>query len=91
MNIDYDYWSDLGLTHENVYDPETNIRAATTLIKRMQDRIIDPTPEKIVTLYQGLARDKTSDYGAHGQRVYENKQWEKPYSEMPSYKWIPKY
>ena len=79
--INPEIWGGLGIDKKSAYDPETNIRAAAKLIGRAWDRLVDPTIAKLATLYQGLGKDKVSDYGAYGQRVYDERPWEKDFFE----------
>ena len=75
MGIDPDTWHGLGIDRDAVSNSEDNIRAAIVLIQRIQDRIADPTPEKIATLYNGLMMEDVNDYGAQVGRYYNDKPW----------------
>lgn len=80
MNVNYDYWKELadkmGYTKEQVkIDKETNITIGYELIKRIIDRIENPTIEKIGTLYNSLAKEKISSYGRILKYYYDNKSW----------------
>jgi len=75
MGIDPEKWSGLGFDRTTVRNSEDNIRAAIVLIKRIRDRVIDPTVEKIATLYNGLMMEEVSEYGAQVGRILENKPW----------------
>jgi hypothetical protein len=48
-------------------------------MRRIQDRLDDPTPEKIATLYNGLMKEQVTDYGARVARYYKEKPWLKPH------------
>jgi hypothetical protein len=75
MGINPEKWSGLGIDRATARNSEGNIRAAIILIKRIQDRIADPKVEKIATLYNGLMKEKVSDYGAQVGRIYQDKPW----------------
>ncbi len=80
MNINPEIWEGLGIDRETAYkDPEANIRAGITLVRRIQDRLDDPTPEKIATLYNGLMKEQVTDYGARVARYYKEKPRLKPH------------
>ncbi|MBF0166542.1 MAG: hypothetical protein HQL45_02835 [Alphaproteobacteria bacterium] len=76
MNIRPDIWGDLGLTREQAEKPEENIRASVELIKRIQARVDDPTPEKIGTLWNNISREKVNDIGARVGAIYRGRVWE---------------
>ena len=75
MGFNPEVWHGLGIDRESASNSEDNIRAAVVLIGRIQDRITDPTPEKIATLYNGLMKEKISDYGALVGRYYNDSPW----------------
>ena len=75
MGFNPEIWHGLGIDRESASNGEGNIRAAVILISRIQDRITDPTPEKIATLYNGLMMENTSDYGALVGRYYKESPW----------------
>jgi len=77
MNIRPDIWSKLDLTDDDFTDARTNIRVGVTLIKRMRDRIEDPTPEKIATLWNSAAKEKVTDFGAYVGRMFRERPWER--------------
>jgi hypothetical protein len=84
MNIRPDRWQGLAGAGADFGDSETNIRAGTQLIKRIADRLADPNIAKIATLYNSLAKDKVTDYGAQVARVYRDKSWTvRPYPTLP--------
>ena len=78
MSIRSDIWHALGLPRDKAADPETNIRASVTLIKRIADRLEDASPEKIGTLWNSLAQEKVSERGARIARVYRERPWLMP-------------
>ncbi len=80
MNIKPRPWAGLiGVTEAEFHIPEVNIRAAVTLIKRIQERLDknDRTPAKIGSIYNFTGRESVSDVGARIQNAYNDKPWEK--------------
>lgn len=75
MNIRPDIWQGLGITKRTANDPRTNIRAGVTLIKRIRDRIDNPTPEKIASIWNFTGREKVNDFGAYVGRIFREKPW----------------
>lgn len=76
MNINKDYWSELGYSAEQLEDPAINIKAGVTIIQRITTRINNPTVAKIATVYNVLGKESVSDYGARVQQIYDKKLWE---------------
>ena len=77
MNVRSDYWADLGFSREELKEPEHNISAGILLLKRIWDRVPDPSVEKVATLYQDLGATKVSKYGARVGKIYADKLWKK--------------
>lgn len=77
MNINPELWRDLGFAGRNASDPGTNIEVGAKLVKRLHDRLEDPTPEAIGTLYNSLPKDRVTDYGAYIGRLMQEKPWAK--------------
>ena len=77
MNIHYAYWRKLGVTPAKLNVAHYNIEFGVILLSRIRDRIEDPTIAKIATLYNSLAAEKVSDYGARVASLY----WEKPWTK----------
>ena len=75
MNIHYSYWRKLGITPEQLNVPAYNIEYGVIILSRIRDRIQNPTTAKIATLYNNLAAERVSDYGARVACLY----WEKPW------------
>jgi len=74
MNIRPDIWQGL-LPGGDFNDPITNIRAGITLIKRIQERVSDGSIEQVATLYNSLAQEQVTGYGARVKTVYDNQLW----------------
>lgn len=77
MNIRYDLWGGLGFSERDSYDATMNVRAGTMLIRRILDRLDEPTVSKLATLYNSLAKDSVSDFGARVAEVYRARAWER--------------
>ncbi|RDU61338.1 hypothetical protein CQA53_10280, partial [Helicobacter didelphidarum] len=83
MNVNYDYWIELAkqmnYTKEQVKNnKEINILMGYELVKRIIARLENPTIEKIGTLYNALAKERNSSYGAVLRYYYDNQTWLKP-------------
>ena len=74
MNI-RSMWLPLGKQGADLKNIDDNIQIGVTLIKRIQDRLENPTVEKIATLYNSLAKDKVTDYGARVGEIYRTQPW----------------
>lgn len=77
MNIDPEKWSGLGIDKNSAYDPKTNIKAGFTLIRRIFDRIPNPSPAKIASVWNYVGRENVNDFGAYVGRIYREKPWTK--------------
>lgn len=78
MNIQPETWSGLSDEPIDFHDPEMNIRTGVTLIRRIIDRIDDPTPAKVASIWNFTGREIVSDFGARTQAVYDNPVWRSP-------------
>ncbi len=82
MNINYNEWKELctklGYTEEKIKNNiKANIHVGAVLLKRIKERIKNPTVEKIGSIYNYMGREHTNDYGARLQVIYDEKLWEK--------------
>ena len=77
MNIKAGIWGDLVSKDPTLKSARANIRAGVRLVKGLRDRIVDPTPEKIATLYGATAADEVRDSGAFVGRILREKPWKK--------------
>lgn len=75
MNIRPDPWAATEDAPADMSDPPTNIRIAVTLIRRIVDRIDDPTPAEVASIWNFTGRERVNDFGARVQDVYERKPW----------------
>jgi len=71
----------LNISPEKLYDPEKNIEASTVFLRRIRDRIKNPTPAKIGSLWLFTGQEKTNEFGAFIQRIYNEKPWLSPKKE----------
>lgn len=82
MNLFYKEWEELCIENnitelDLIKNPEKNIQLACILLKRIEERIPNPTIEKIATIYNFLGAEETREYGARVKQIYLNKEWEK--------------
>lgn len=78
MNINPAIWGPLlDRPARGLKSPRDNIEAAVILLKRIQQRITDPTIEAIASVWNFVGREKTNDIGAYVGRVYIERPWEK--------------
>lgn len=82
MNLFYKEWEDLCVENnitelDLIKSPEKNIQLACILLKRIEERIPNPTIEKIATIYNFLGAEETREYGARVKQIYLNKEWKK--------------
>lgn len=75
MNIQTEYWKELGYTREQLETPRLNIRAGVDLIKRIQLNYPQGTVEEIATLYNDLAAKRINDYGGRVKRLTQEQPW----------------
>lgn len=78
MNIRASIWGTLGFSKDQLKDPRLNIRAGIMLLKRIIERIDNPTVAKVATLYNNLSRERVSDYGARVAEIYNQELWRLP-------------
>lgn len=75
MNIRGDIWSDFQGKHYDTYNPEQNIELSVRLIKQIYDSLDNPTPAKVITLWNSAGKNKISSFGYRGENAYKNKSW----------------
>ena len=76
MNIQGKLWSDIGGQKFDTYNSDQNIELSVLLLKRLSETIDKPTVAKIGTLWNSLAKDKISNFGARVEHNYNNKYWD---------------
>jgi soluble lytic murein transglycosylase-like protein len=89
MNVHSEYWTDLGYSREQLKDPALNVEAGTLLLKRISDRVVSPTIERVATVYQFVGAEKVTDYGARVGATYQTKPWLRPSPEPELYPPMP--
>ncbi len=78
MNINGDIWRPLIDKEQGpLNNPEENIEAGVILIKRISDRIENPTPAKIGSVWNFTGRELTSFFGEAIGRAFTEKPWQK--------------
>ncbi len=76
MNINPKKWSHyFDGDPSKASDPEANIRAGARLIKDLAERIPDASVAKIATLWNSMAKEEVSEFGARVRKIYEEKPW----------------
>jgi soluble lytic murein transglycosylase-like protein len=70
-----DAWAPLAGKDTDLLDVRQNVRTGAVLLKRIVDRLPTPSVEQVATLYNSLAKEKVSDYGARVANVYKAKPW----------------
>lgn len=78
MNIKPKIWEGIGgVQRDQFRDPKLNVRAGVALIKEIRDRIEDPTPGKIGSVWQFTGRETVSDNGAKIEAAFRQKIWQR--------------
>jgi uncharacterized phiE125 gp8 family phage protein len=74
MNINPNFWSDLG-TRAQLNEPLNNIVAGAKILKGITENLNSPSVEAVATLYNALSATKVSDYGARAGAIYRSRPW----------------
>ena len=80
MNIKYSVWKDLanqlGYSEKDVIqNDKANIHIGAVILKRISDRLENPTIEGIASIYNFSGRETVNDYGMRVKEIYESKLW----------------
>ena len=75
MNVRGDIWSNFQGKHYDTRNPEQNIELATLLVKQIYKSIDNPTPEKVITIWNSAGRNSISSFGYRGALAYKKKLW----------------
>ena len=76
MNINVDVWKGLVPDIGKVYfDKEFNIRTGALIYKRLEERVTNPSIEKIASLYNNTSTDEITPYGKAVYIYYLTKPW----------------
>lgn len=89
MNVNIEYWSRLfkvkGVTRQDLYDYDINIREGCWLMHRCMVRANPNTPKVTATLYNNSKAMYHMDYGWYFERLYIEKPWHFPRQEPVSF------
>lgn len=75
MNIQAEYWKDLGYSRKDLETPRLNIKAGINLLKRIYSQVPHASVSEVATLYNDLGAKRINDYGARVDRVMKEKPW----------------
>ena len=75
MNIHYRYWRQLGVTKDKLDCPHYNIEFGVIILKRIQERVENPTIAKIASIYNFIGAEKVTNYGARVAKIYLSQPW----------------
>lgn len=75
MNINRRYWRDL-IGDRDIWDPATNIDIGAMLLRRIIERIDDPTVASVGSIYNSLGRERVEGYGVDVATYYNERKWE---------------
>ena len=78
MNVHFEYWKKLVRSKSRLNCPANNIELGTIILKRISDRVDNNSIRKIATLYNSLAKEQVTDYGARVEVIYKSKLWMLP-------------
>lgn len=78
MNINGKIWGGLvDKPGERLNNAEENIEAGVILLKRISDRIENPTPEKIGSIWNFTGRENVNEMGKEIGEAFRTKPWKK--------------
>jgi hypothetical protein len=80
MNINPTLWGGLLGDDADLYDEAQNIEASAILIRRIADRLENPTPVAIASIWNFAGREQPNDFGAYVARMYDEQPWLNPTS-----------
>lgn len=75
MNIQAEYWKELGYSRKDLETPRLNIKAGIDLVKRIYLQNPHASVSEVATLYNDLGAKRINDYGARVGRVMKEKPW----------------
>ena len=76
MNVNPETWGDLVGEDADFSDPLVNIKAGVAVIRRLRDRIKNPTIAKVASPFKFTGRENVNDYGARVAEVFNRRIWE---------------
>ncbi|MDH5722976.1 MAG: hypothetical protein OEY94_06610, partial [Alphaproteobacteria bacterium] len=77
MNINGEMWGALIGKKGKLDNPQDNIEAGVILLRRITDRVENPTASKIGSIWNFTGREKTNAFGEVIGKAYKEKPWEK--------------
>ena len=77
MNVNVGTWQGIGVTAKSAKEPAGNIELGSRLIKGLVECVPGGSVAQIATLHNDLYAEKTNNYGARVQQIYERKPWER--------------
>jgi hypothetical protein len=75
MNVHAILWGDLGITKTTLKNRDYNIAAGAYILGQIWERTLDPTPEKVATLYNQLGAKTVNQYGRTVAHYMKVKPW----------------
>lgn len=77
-NVNGEVWAELlGVDPSDVRsDATVNLRLSAAILAEIQERLVNPTPAAIATLYNNLAADQLTAYGLTVEEYLEEQPWE---------------
>jgi hypothetical protein len=75
MNIHHGLWAQLGIDRATMKDPEYNIAAGIHIWVALWDRVVDPTVEKVGSVYNMLGATQVIVYGKTLDQYYRTRPW----------------
>lgn len=75
MNVHEDFWKDL-IGDRDLWTTEDNIDIGTLILRRIIDRLEDPTVAKVATIYNSLGRETVREFGVDVAYYYSQRIWE---------------
>jgi hypothetical protein len=75
MNVHDTLWSQLGVDRKALTDRKLNIAAGVHILAAIWERTLDPTVEKVATLYNQLGATQVNNYGKTVAQYMVHKPW----------------
>ncbi|MBL8637897.1 MAG: hypothetical protein JNN09_05320 [Alphaproteobacteria bacterium] len=75
MNVQSEYWKDLGYSRKDLATPRLNIKAGIDLVKRIYLQVPHASASEVATFYHDLGAKRINDYGARVARIMKEKPW----------------
>lgn len=76
MNVNKNKWAGIiDKKPKDMHNAKDNIEAGVVLLKRIEERIQNPTPSKIGSIWVFSGSEEVSNYGSYIGRIYKEKPW----------------